>query len=411
MNKNKKRVWHYRIYALMTRDDKVYIGKTMGKKMSAVYRHHTKGRCDHTSKTIGQAGEGTQMYVLEAIEACTSIAYRHVVAWVHIFLCEGYQVVNQQGIVEDAEDLHPETMQLVEELLGIPLAERLLSSRLVRPADADLPDEHRASRKIDSPTSAPQNTSKSATTQLCIRLTLEEKTRLSDYAARMGMTQRDAVMYLLEKHGRPMWGTREWREDQHTLKSQRQAHKTIQRLKDEKEMLEAKLEKVKTENPEIVAPKMTARYRSMQEFLGKYFEKQSPSVGELRPLPRWGYKRFMRSLQPGMRYDYPQDEGIYVFEPQAILYGEARPPVRFWVGLLENGSFCKLRLYEKWDYVGVSPGHKDYAVQGMRWLIRVRRAADGAMDLVAAMPLGKEERAMMRGTKVSLAQRIAEIED
>lgn len=175
-------------------------------------------------------------------------------------------------------------------------------------------------------------------------------------------------------------------------------------------MLEKKLAQAKTENPESAAPKMTARYQGIQEFLEKYFKKQSPPGGESRPLPRWGYKRFMQSLQSEMKYDYPQDEGIYVFEPQAILYGEARPPVRFWVGLLEEGSLCKLRIYEKWDYVGVSPGHKDYAVQGMRWLIQVRRAADGAMDLVAAMPLGKEERAMKRGTKVSLAQRIAEIE-
>lgn len=223
MNQRKKRVWHFRIYALITPTGMAYVGKTTARKMSAVYRHHTKGRCDHTRMSIGQAGSGTQIYVLEEIDACTSVAYRRVVAWVHIFLCEEYQVVNQQGIVEDAEDLHPETMQLVEELLGIPLAERLLSTHLARPADADLPDEHSVSRKTDPPTSAPQNTMKSATTQLCIRLTSDEKARLSDYAARMGMTQRDAVMYLLEKYGRPTWGTREWREDQHTLKAQHAA--------------------------------------------------------------------------------------------------------------------------------------------------------------------------------------------
>lgn len=121
MNRRKQPIKHFRIYALITGVKLAYIGKTTAREMSAVYRHHIKGRCNHTRDTIGRAGNATQLHLLTDLTACTPVSYRHVVAWVHIFLAAGYPVVNQPGIIEDAENLYPETVRLVNSLLTTPL--------------------------------------------------------------------------------------------------------------------------------------------------------------------------------------------------------------------------------------------------------------------------------------------------
>ncbi len=253
---------------------------------------------------------------------------------------------------------------------------------------------------------------KSSTIQLSIRLTAEEKETFNRYASRMRMTQRDAFMYLLKKHENPSWGSTEWTVDRSILRAQQRAQEKIDKLADEITSLQKKLEDARTANPENAAPKMTTRYRNLQELIKLYFASLQSNTKRTSPLPRYGYKRFTRELSPTTRCTYPEQEGNYIFFPTALLYGESRPPVYFWVGQLENGQWCKMRVYQKWDYFGIYPKHDFYAVQGSRWLVSLRRAADGAMDLIAALPLDSvHSDCEDTSTKApSLVQRIADIE-
>lgn len=407
MNKNKKSVHRYRIFALITDDQLVYVGKTKGRELSAVYRCHTKGRNYCTRKAIGKAGDNTRLFVLSDIAACTSVAYRHVVAWSHIFLMSGYQVVNQPGVIEDAEDLHPETDRLVRDLLTDPLEEILQRTRLVNPADADLPKET-CEPELEADGGAQM---KEKTVQLCVRLSENEKQTFNRFAEKMNLTQRDALVYLLLRHGHSQFGSESWRADQSVLKSQKQSRKIIIRLEEELSMTKEKLEQALNANPENAAPKMTVRYKNVQDLVQMFFQMKTPTKGIALPLPRLGYKRFVRSLPSGVSYGYPE-EGTYVFCPEVLLYGDARPPVVFWLGRMDDGSLCKIRVYEKWEFVGVSPMQERYSVQGMTWLVSVRRSSDGAMDLIAALPLGVKASSNEKTAdkKTPLAQRIADIE-
>ena len=176
-------------------------------------------------------------------------------------------------------------------------------------------------------------------------------------------------------------------------------------------MTKEKLEQALNANPENAAPKMTVRYKNVQDLVQMFFQMKTPTKGIALPLPRLGYKRFVRSLPSGVSYGYPE-EGTYVFCPEVLLYGDARPPVVFWLGRMDDGSLCKIRVYEKWEFVGVSPMQERYSVQGMTWLVSVRRSSDGAMDLIAALPLGVKASSNEKTAdkKTPLAQRIADIE-
>lgn len=408
MNKNKKPLHHYRIFALITSDEIVYVGKTKGQSMSAVYRSHTKGKCYCTRNTIGQAGDNTQLFILSDIDACTSAAYRYVVAWTHIFLMAGYQVVNQPGVIDDAEDLYSETVRLVSELLTDPLEEILQRTLLERPSDADLPKE---TCETELEANGGVQT-KEETVQLCVRLSENEKQTFNRFAEKMELTQRDALVYLLRKYERPLFGSEDWLADQRTLKAQKQAEKKIKNLQEELSMTKEKLEQALNANPENLAPKMTARYKNVQDLVQLFFEMKAPAKGVAPELPKLNYKKFVRSLPSSVRYEYPEGEGVYVFYPEVILYGDARPPVIFWLGRMDDGSLRKLRVYEKWEFVGVSPMHGRFSVQGMAWLVSVRWSSDGAMDLIAALPLGVKASSNEKTAdkKTPLAQRIIDIE-
>ena len=249
-------------------------------------------------------------------------------------------------------------------------------------------------------------------TQLSIRLNADEKEAFNNYASHMQMTQRDAFLYLMQKHGNPSWGSADRSIDETVLRSHQQTQKKIDRLEKEITFLQKKLEEARNANPETVAPKMTARYRKMQEVIRFYFQLKQPPKSNHPPLPRYGYKRFMREISSKTRYMYPREEGNYVFFPEALLYGKSRSPVYFWVGRLENGQPCKCRVYEKWDYVGIRPTNDTYAVQKSRWFVSLRRATDGALDLLAALPLdiGEPNYESALDKLPSLDQRLADIE-
>lgn len=252
---------------------------------------------------------------------------------------------------------------------------------------------------------------KSLTTQLSIRLTAEEKETFNIYASRMQMTQRDAFMYLLKKHENPSQDSNEWTMDKSVLRAQQRAQEKIDKLEKEIASLQKKLEQARNANPENAAPKMTARYRHLQEVGKLYFNLLQPETKDSSALPRYGYKRFTRKLSPTIKYVYPKQESCYVFYPKALLYGESRPPVYFWVGRLENGQPCKMRICSRWDYFGVHPLNDAYALQGSRWLVSLRKAADGAMDLIAALPLnGDQIHHNSPSVKTPLDLRIADIE-
>ena len=128
----------FRIYAILLRAEEnyVYVGKTTGRRISAVYSRHTTGGVKATEGYFDQ-GETLEFYLLEELQVTTSTAYKHIVAWCHIFQRAGYAGINHEKTLSQAENLLPETRAIVESHSQKPLEQILQCTRLENPASAD----------------------------------------------------------------------------------------------------------------------------------------------------------------------------------------------------------------------------------------------------------------------------------
>lgn len=403
MNQNEKIKKQTRIYAIIA-DHHVYIGKTTTKHLSAVYRNHIHGRSAPTRDTVIAHAQGMPvLHLLEDLCACKSVAYRHIVAWVHIFAQADYTVVNRPGTLRQAADLHPQTQVLVAQLRVEPLEDILKRTRLAYHTAAD-----KYPPSIPEMPEKPANDSRE-TMQLSVRMTRDEKEAFAQFATDWNMSQRDALLYLMQRYSKIMT----LQEELDMLAAQDKAQRTINRLQASNEKLEQQITKLKTTTPESAAPHMTQVVRYAQEGIKGYFA--SLPATEAPPLPRLGYKRYMRRHPEATRYPYPDTQDYFDFIPTTILYGNAKPMVHFWIGQATDGSVYKIRIYDKYDFVGISPLNEQYSRQEMLWYIRVRPAVDGAADLIFALPILSPQSDTTATTqktarKPSLAEQIAQIE-
>ena len=370
MNKNQRPQKQTRIFAL-TVGRSVYVGKTTSRDLAAVYRNHTRGRCGRTADTIIASGLDVQFFLLEMIDANHFLAYRHIVAWVRVFADAGYTILNPPGTLADAAELYPATQTLVRLFCYEPLEGILERTHIPSPGSGK---KKAAEAETDE---APDKLSE---TKLTVRLAPEEKEAFAAFAMSLGLTQRNALLYLMRLHSGSGQSV-----DDAVLKTQQRLSRAASKLQEENHRLRKQIERLKA-SPENLAPKMTQRFREAQAGIEAYFHDIVPQP-QGDPLPRMGYKRFQKTYSAPHRFDYRKFFDVYTFTPVAILYGYANPPVHFWVGRTEDGTPCKIRVYEKLDFCGMSPLHPKFSISGVQWLIRTRTAADGAEDLVFALPI------------------------
>lgn len=216
------------------------------------------------------------------------------------------------------------------------------------------------------------------TTKLTMRLAIPEIEAFRTLCQRLDMTQRDALMYLIQLHS----GS-DCLVEVDVLRKHQHLRRQIDKLQAENAKLLRRIERLQ-QTPEALAPRMTQRLQQAQADLNTYCQAMSPPQGA--SLPCMSYTRYGRLYPELHHYAYHAHDDAFVFTPNAILYGVARPPVQFWIGWSAKGEPCKIRIYHKHDHLGISPLHHKYAVIGVKWLIRTRTAADGAEDLIFAMP-------------------------
>lgn len=96
------------------------------------------------------------------------------------------------------------------------------------------------------------------------------------------------------------------------------------------------------------------------------------------------FNSILEALLPDEEYNYPEKEGFYLIRLEAILWGNHKSC--FYAATCSDGNRYKFRYYTKDWFVGVPPRGSGYEEQDSLWLVGCKRAADGAMDLIAAMP-------------------------
>ena len=95
-------------------------------------------------------------------------------------------------------------------------------------------------------------------------------------------------------------------------------------------------------------------------------------------------------------YSYPSGSGCDYFTPEHLVYGKGVAACLFVLGRTASGERIKLRWYDRDSYVGSTFKRSAHAYKDTLWLVGYTTANDGAVDLVAAIPLGNDEPAALR---------------
>ena len=383
----------YTIYALTLRAEDghwFYIGKTTSRRLSAVYSTHICGRCAATEGCFTHEGR-PELYLLERVTLPRAEAYRHVVAWVRVFLDEGYDCLNHEGTDQQARALLPETARLVAQLCQTPFPDILRKCRLNHPRDGDLP---------------PLAASTEEMTQMNVRIRKTDKAQFDVFCKRRKLSQKEGFALLLDAARADRDG------EEKLLKSRGEQ---IETLRQEKEKLAGKLKAARENTP--LPPEARAREELalLQKGIPQYLSASLPTPPPGRPLPQTSYRRFVKNLAYDEKPRYPEAEGFLVIAAKALLWGSSRHRACFLVGRGADGTLYRIRMYPREDFVGVSLRDSPYAREDSRWYVGVRQAKDGAMDLICALPLpalvpAERSGEKPKGTGPSLSQRIADAE-
>lgn len=358
--------------------EEIFLGKTTSPRISAVYSRHRCGTVAATRGILDQE-EPPSLHILEQLECTGADAYRHVLAWIHLFEQAGFCSINHVATAVSSGLLYPPTETILTSLPKEPARQLLARTYVQKPSEADI----RPSRK---PVFLPEPEKH---VQMNLRMTAKDKKTFDRFCRKHRLKSREALGLLLDQ----ITG-----EDAH-LKQLLSAQKD---LREENNRLKDRLAMLSGTEPPLPEKRWEAYLRFLQPGLEAYIQQLFPNR-EDDPLPAVPYKRFRK--QTGIRYEYPQEEGFLLLTAEAVLWGRNRS--RFVVGRGENGDCLRLRYYPKPLFAGVPIW--DYTC-GTRWLVGCRRASDGAMEIAAAFPLPsvpkKAEAPAASEQKVSLDDQI-----
>ena len=346
---------------------KIYIGKTFSRRLSAVYRRHCRGEVMATKRFTRKGGK-PKLHLLSRGEMDPYQAYRLVVAFVHVFQQAGYEILNCAKTTMRANDLHPETKVLVDELKKENIEELLSRTLVKKPTDADfmLFEEDQSEKEL-------------ATQKLTIRVSPLEKERFTRFAGEMQMTQRQALQHLISKFcmGDSLFPP--WEEDPYVRSILRAYREKNQKLNDENVSLREQM----GDGRKNALERKKQQLHNLKLGATVYFEMMRPNSKVPLMIERGMYK----DCPYTDKYHYPAEAGVYILRPTDILYGKGRYPAIFVLGVGDGEEGLKFRFYPKSYFAGINPKNERFWLRGSVWLIGCERANDGAMDMTLAYPL------------------------
>lgn len=366
------------VYALRGDEEYIYVGKSTCRRPSAIFSAHVNGHYGATRHYFQKTGPNRPaMYLLEQKEMTASEAYKHVVAWVHVFINAGFRSINAEGVEEDARTLVPETQRIVQRIMQEPLDHILQRTRLDKPSDADRVKEESVATK--------QTVSK---TKLSIRLTQGEKDRFDLFAKTMGLNQRQAFLYLLESAEKMQNDSQERRQTDSIRKVINDYQRCVDKLQQNNKQLQQKVQVLNSKKEKECQSEMRDkdRIQFMRSIVARFLAISLSSKMFGCPLNEYSYREFKKRFPDPDKYEYPKP-GQILLQLEAIVWGKGRGVMYFVLGTDENGRRYKIRVYPKDWYIGVHIHQSSYAIKGSYWLLGCQKAKDGAVDLVGAFPV------------------------
>ena len=354
MGRHHTEIRQFRIFALVLGEE-IFVGKTTSPRISAVYSRHRCGTVAAPRGILDQE-ERPSLHILEQLECTGADAYRHILAWIHLFEQAGFYSINHVATAVSADVLYPPTETILQALPKEPVQQILERTYVQKPSEANI---------APSPKLAflPMPEKK---VQMNIRMAVKDKKTFLRFCRKHRLKSGEALGLMLDQV------TGENTHLQQLLSAQKELREENIKLKKQLAVRSGKESPVQEKRAE-------AYLRFLQPGLEAYIQYLFPrEEGDV--LPAVSFKRFQK--QTNIRYEYPQEEGFLLLTAEASLWGRNRS--RFIVGRGENSKSLKLRYYQKPWYTGVPIW--DYP-SGTLWMVGCRKAADGAMELVAAFPM------------------------
>lgn len=394
------KVKHFIYYALILHEDDkyVYIGKTSEKRLSNTFSRHVCGRVTATDGFFDKESV-PKLYLLEECDETTAQGYRRVVAYVHLFLEEGYCCLNHSKTIRHAKNPKDETKVLIAELKAKTLDEIL--------TDAEVESISQFKSAIQEQGIEPTNEYIPGTKhgeQLNVRTDPATKERFLEFCAHMGVNQRQGFELLLDHE--------KWTKQEKTPQLLTEYQHKIEQLKKENEYL--RNENGKLKEMQIPATELWARkyLEFLKHGISFYLDGILKREGKEPPLKRYAYNAYRDGILEGQVCGYPEQEGFFRAVLECVLWSNSGTKACFLIWRDSEGVRRKLRYYPKAHYIGRNILNDTYAFEGACWILGVVRAKDGAMELVAGLPLIQVEKTEEKknSKKSSLADRIALIE-
>lgn len=369
------------IYAVISRKEEIaFIAKSRAKNPMTRFYEHIKGENKWTADDFGPNGtvEDAELIILESIECSTSMAYRHTVAWGHFFEEQKFIVLTTPRKSEQFDYLKPETQKIYDRVCAPFSLSEVLDRKVIHEWRKSEPKTDQLSRKID----------KSYMTQLNLRVRRSVAESFRDLCKQSEMSQNNMLALLLapENQSRAAELNAPWEE----LNYQKAANTKI---KEENEVLRKRA---------AVVCERERRYRKVLAATANAViekaEKGCSFFGGSRNLPTVAPKYFKKAKRAGLfqDYQYPKEDGVAVVTLKDIAEGKrtvipykghSLPPALFVCGETEDGNKVRFRWYPRKEGLGISPRDKVFSYLGAKWLVGYMMAQDGAMDLIAIVPL------------------------
>lgn len=374
-----KKVRLFKIYALL-HEQHAFIGKTQGELDPVVYQHRRAQNPFTAEYFYPKNSKDPSIHILEHISCNSSESYRHIVAWVRIFQDAGYQIINPQGTIDDANDLHTPTANLVKKLCPISLDVLLYET------------QHKKLRNGSSPlileTPKTEQVKKvKHREKITLWATPEEKERFVAYANSLGFTQAQTLQYLISKIELetedplfPDWdGDIFTRNREESYKREKEGlEKTIYKLQTQ---LHTCKQAITNENK-----KLTQCYAIAKNAIAEVFRSFDSTAVLPLDIERGRYREYMPNLPIGARYAYPDRSGASFLRLHAFLLGDGTAPARFVCGVDEQNRRIMLRFYPSEYFIGINPGNTRFSQRNSVWYMAWRRSGDVA-ELIAAFPM------------------------
>lgn len=348
------------------------------REIDPVYYRHRRAQNPFTAKYFyPKNSKNPSIHILERISCNSHECYRHIVAWVRIFQDAGCEIINPRGTVEDANDLHPLTTELVYGLRPVSLETFLKET------------QHKKQNKGTPKSLEREQIKKSQGRQkITLWATPENKERFVFYAKSLCLTQTQTLRYLISKaHLEDVDSLFPgWENDTFMHLIQRSHAQEIE-AKDEKihnlqMALRACVEKQACQTKKLDQCCAIAR-----KSLAEMFEHFDSAALLPLDIDSGRYRDYIAELPDNAKYVYPRYSGNSLLRLQAFLIGKGEATARFVLGIDCHGSRIMLHHYPGNTYFwGISPGDERFSQRNSVWYMAWRKSGNVA-ELVAAYPM------------------------